>query len=82
MDIVERLNIRADTYNTGHPVNPESVGTLGYYSVYDAKLDTEVVQEIERLRSILAKHAECETMINQELKDVRAKLAVFRKDEQ
>ena len=35
-------------------------------------------EEIERLRSLLSKHAECETMINQELKDVRAKLAVFQ----
>ena len=43
------------------------------------RVATEKLQdEIDRLRSILSKHAECETMINQELKDVRAKLAVFQ----
>ena len=41
-------------------------------------LTNRAAREIERLRSLLSKHAECETMINQELKDVRAKLAVFQ----
>ena len=52
-------------------------GTSAKFATLYERID-DLVDEIEHLRSILSKHAECETMINQELKDVRAKLAVFQ----
>lgn len=36
---------------------------------------TEMLNEIHRLRARLVKYQDCDTMINDELKDVRAKLA-------
>lgn len=76
MDIIERLTIRATTYNTGYPINPEAIGTLGYYSSYDAKLDAEAADEIKRLLNLVSMYQDCDSMINQELKDVRAKALI------
>ena len=53
----------------------EALRGVNVSDTYDGEVRDAAVKEIERLRSVLSKHAECETMINQELKDIRAKLA-------
>jgi len=52
-DLVERLRTRARTYNTGSPVNPAAIGTLGYYGDRDASLDRDAAARIEELEAAL-----------------------------
>ncbi|MGN6773137.1 MAG: hypothetical protein ACTHJQ_25310 [Rhizobiaceae bacterium] len=48
-DLQARLRRRAETFNTGMAVNPESIGTLGYYSGHDAALDREAADRLDAL---------------------------------